>query len=272
MYAACRTWLLLVRPLPNKIRFNEKLLRPSCSIVDSVICTFCDVMSCISLLIITGTLELGVGLEGGLLAHMARFLQTTSDSGNFVRILKLSPLIHSCLLHQIETSPVQSYWLLSWLWSYRSTWWTEICKGHFALFLGHESKAKEYFPKYFVHIWVSWRSYVVPGPALPFAICAKTKLKQALRRQWFAGLRGEWTKGCSLWQWVMKKVIYSVHAIYWNAMKAKGNQCRSITGFWYIVMVAVGDRDHKVLGMRSFGEYTQQTIRELSRPYTSYEL
>jgi hypothetical protein len=25
----------------------------------------------------------------------------------------------------------------------------------------------------------------------------------------------------------------------------------------------VGDRDHEVLGMRSFGEYTQQTIREL---------
>jgi hypothetical protein len=32
----------------------------------------------------------------------------------------------------------------------------------------------------------------------------------------------------------------------------------------------VGDEDHEVLGMRSFGEYTQQTIRELSRPTTSY--
>jgi hypothetical protein len=51
----------------------------------------------------------------------------------------------------------------------------------------------------------------------------------------------------------------------------------SITGFWYIVNGArhtekkrnkpVGDRDHEVLGMRSFGEYTQQIIRELSRAY-----
>jgi hypothetical protein len=32
----------------------------------------------------------------------------------------------------------------------------------------------------------------------------------------------------------------------------------------------VGDRYHEVLGMRSFGEYTQQTIWELSRPTTSY--
>jgi hypothetical protein len=34
---------------------------------------------------------------------------------------------------------------------------------------------------------------------------------------------GEWTKGCSLWQYVKKKVIYSVYAIYWIAMKAMGN-------------------------------------------------
>jgi hypothetical protein len=33
----------------------------------------------------------------------------------------------------------------------------------------------------------------------------------------------------------------------------------------------VGDRNHEVLGMRAFGEYTQQTIRELSRPTTSYK-
>jgi hypothetical protein len=47
----------------------------------------------------------------------------------------------------------------------------------------------------------------------------QTKIKQALRRQWFAGARGGgWTKGSSLWQLVKKKVIHSVHANYWIAM------------------------------------------------------
>jgi hypothetical protein len=34
----------------------------------------------------------------------------------------------------------------------------------------------------------------------------------------------------------------------------------------------VSDRNHEVLGMHSFGEYTQQTIQELSWPTTSYNL
>jgi hypothetical protein len=33
----------------------------------------------------------------------------------------------------------------------------------------------------------------------------------------------------------------------------------------------LGDRDHEVLGMGSFGEYAQSTIWELSRPTTSYK-
>jgi hypothetical protein len=60
-------------------------------------------------------------------------------------------------------------------------------------------------------------------------------------------------------------------------MKAKGND-QSQAFVWYLVNGArhrkkdpVGNRDHEVLGMRSFGEYTQQTIRELSRPATSYK-
>jgi hypothetical protein len=58
-------------------------------------------------------------------------------------------------------------------------------------------------------------------------------------------------------------------------MKAKGNDQSQAFGTYGArhrkkeTLKPVGDRDHEVLGMRSFGEYTQQTIRELSRPTTS---
>jgi hypothetical protein len=58
-------------------------------------------------------------------------------------------------------------------------------------------------------------------------------------------------------------------------MKAKGNYQSQAFGKWCKTQKKrnepVGDRDHEVLGMHSFEEYTQQTIRELSWPTTSYK-
>jgi hypothetical protein len=58
-------------------------------------------------------------------------------------------------------------------------------------------------------------------------------------------------------------------------MKAKVNHRLLVHSKWCKTQKKrnkpVGDRDHVVLGMRSFGEYTQQTIREFSRPTTSYK-
>jgi hypothetical protein len=64
---------------------------------------------------------------------------------------------------------------------------------------------------------------------------AKYQLIQALRRQWFAGVRGAWTEGCSL---VIEPVSEEeshkccvCHLL--NCDEGQGQW--TITGFWYMV-------------------------------------
>jgi hypothetical protein len=73
---------------------------------------------------------------------------------------------------------------------------------------------------------------------------------QALRRQCFAGVRGEWTKGCSLWQLSEEESILLCACHLLNCDEGQGQW--SITGFW-----------HKVNGVR-------QTKKEKSEPSRVY--